>query len=223
MLFENTPRPSNGMPSNSRTALCAPSAATRYWPRIVAGRRFRRRATRHRDAVGVLLEADDLAPLDHASRRPLGRPRRIGSRPGWVMNRRRHGLSASSTPDVEAGDDVGELSPGERVHADDRAFGEELLSDCALTSSSMPGGPEQLDRAQVEVRRPGSGDPPRRRSTTIDGTPCWARNIAVESPTSPPPEMTTGCSAPVTPRRIARSRRRRRPVARTAPCARRRG
>ena len=41
----------------------------------------------------------------------------------------------------------------------------------------------------------GSGEPPRRRSMATDATPCWARNIAVDSPTKPPPAMTTGVSS----------------------------
>jgi hypothetical protein len=62
--------------------------------------------------------------------------------------------------DVEAGDDVGELATGEAVHRHDRALGEELLLRLDLDGLLDPGGPEQLDRADVEVGRPGE-----RRST----------------------------------------------------------
>ncbi len=64
------------------------------------------------------------------------------------------------------------------------------LSDCAQTSSSIPA--ERNSSSQCAAR--GSAETPRNRSITVAATPCCARNIAVDSPNSPPPAMNTVAS-----------------------------
>ncbi len=109
-------------------------------------------ADRDRDTVGVLHEADDLAPLDHL------RPDRLRT---LAQDRLESPLRDEEAPagaqrvvdaDVQTGDDVGELLARQRVHADDRAFGEELLLGLRLHLVLDPRSAEELDGAEMEVR-----------------------------------------------------------------------
>ncbi len=115
------------------------------------GRTAVRIGDRHVDALRVLGDPDDLTPLDH-----------LGSRfPGAASeDRLESALSDEQAaaraegvvdPDVETGDDVGELAARQRVHADDRALREELLRRSRRHLLLDARRPEQLDRAQVEV------------------------------------------------------------------------
>jgi hypothetical protein len=64
------------------------------------------------------------------------------------------GAQAVIDPDVQAGDDVRQLPAGERVHAYDRALGNELQLRLALDVLLDPDGPQQLQGSQVKVRGP---------------------------------------------------------------------
>ena len=110
---------------------------------------------RHRDAVRVLGEADDLAALDDFGADVLR---------AVAQDRLDSALADEQAParaqcvvdsDVEPGDDVGELPPRQGVHADDRTLGEELLLGLRLHLVFDARGAKELDRPEVEVRRPG--------------------------------------------------------------------
>ena len=73
--------------------------------------------------------------------------------------------------------------------------GTNSFSDCSLTASSMPAARNSSIVRTWKCAARGSGEPPRRRSTTKDATPWWARNMAVDRPTNPPPAITTGSSS----------------------------
>ena len=86
--------------------------------------------------------------------------------------------------------------------------GRNSRSDCRTTSSWMPAERNNSRVRTWKCAARGTGDPPRRGSTTSAAMPWWARNIAVDRPTRPPPAMITGNSgsprwvtiAPPTPR-----------------------
>ncbi len=226
MLFENTPRPSNAIPSDSRTVLCAPSAATRYCVRISRVAPPSTSATVTVTPSASCAKPTTSLPSMTSAPTSFARLRKIGSRPRWLMNRRRQGLSVSSTPTLSPGMMSASFRPAKVSMLMIAPSGRNSLSDCDFTSSSMPAARNSSIVRRWKWAARGNGDPPRSLSTTSDGTPCCARNIAVDSPTSPPPEMTTGCSprlSLVTPRRIARSHQPRRRAARRAPCALHRG
>ena len=111
-------------------------------------------AHHHRDTVRILLDVDDLAPLQHPCTGSLGATAQDRLQPGLCHEQTPARTQRVVDTHVEAGDDVGELPPGEAVHADDRTLGEELpfgLSHDLLVDTSRA---EQLEGAHVEVRRP---------------------------------------------------------------------
>ena len=112
------------------------------------------------------------------------------------MNMRRIGVSVSSTPTLSPGMMSASLRPAQAVHGDDRAFGHEILFRLEADLVLDAGRAEQFDGAQ-DGNGParGSGEVSRIRSTASERMPCWARNIAVASPISPPPAISTGTSA----------------------------
>ena len=152
MLFENTPRPSKGMPSDlthlAVRAVRPDEVASADRPGLAAidvG-------DQDLDAVSVLRDTDDLTPLDHLGSRGAGAAPedRLESALGDEQAAAR--TERVVDPDVEAGDDVGELAARQGVHADDRALRQELLRRSGLHFLFDACRPEQLDRAQVEVR-----------------------------------------------------------------------
>jgi hypothetical protein len=106
-------------------------------------------------------------------------------------------------PDIEPGDDVYKLAPGEIVHRDERVLGDEILLRLQAHLVLDASGAKELDGPQMECAARGSGDALRMRSTAIERMPCCAKNIAVDRPTSPPPAMRTGTSAAPAPDSVA--------------------
>ena len=107
----------------------------------------------HRHTVPIRRDIDDLVALQHL---------RAGTLGATAQDRFQPGLGHEQTPTraqgvvdalVEAGNDVGELAPGEAVHADDRTLGEEfalgLFDDLGVDTSR----PEQLQGPHMEVGR----------------------------------------------------------------------
>ncbi len=68
--------------------------------------------------------------------------------------------------------------------------------DCSRTRSSMPAWRNSSKVRMWKKAALGSVEGWVSRSITRLFTPRWARNMAVESPTSPPPAMITGASSP---------------------------
>ena len=104
-----------------------------------------------RDAVGVLIDAHHLVPVEH-----LG----AGGLRASAQDRLEAGLRHEQPPAgaqrvhplVEARDDVGELAPRQRVHDDERALGLELLERLLAHLLLDAGVAEHLQRAHVEER-----------------------------------------------------------------------
>ena len=201
-LFENTPRPSNAMPSSSRTVLCAPSAPIRYCAAQPGSRLpVSTSLDGQRDAVGILLDADHLVPGRAPWRRRLRRAlRRIGSRPGWVTNSRRHGLSAS-TPSLRLGMMSASFLPASVSIRISAPSGVELLARLLAHLVLDAGAAEHFERAHVEEG--GARQAASRRAT--------ARPRATEFRAAPGTSPSTGRpgrrrrSAPGLPRRVPHS------------------
>ena len=193
MELENTPRPSTGMSSSSRTLLWAPSAPIRYRPL-----RRRRRPLSTSCTVSVTPSASwstptASCPSSTSAPADWARRRRIGSRPGCETNSRRQGLSAS-TPSLRLAMMSASLRPESESMMTSAPSGSNSFSDCSRTSSSMPALRNISSVRMWKNAARGSGEPPRRRSTARDAMPCWARNIAMDSPIRPPPAIRTGAS-----------------------------
>ena len=194
MLLEKTPRPSNGIPHSSRALLCAPSAPTRYAARIVRSSPLSESLT-----VAVTPSSSCSSPISSVPSRTLApacaaRRRRIGSSPGWVMNRRRHGLNAS-TPSLRLGMKAAICFSGERLRV--RRSRLRAQTPCPIGREPRPRSPRHRNISSVrrwKCAARGKADAPRSRSITVAATPCWARNIAVDNPTRPPPAIRTGAS-----------------------------
>jgi hypothetical protein len=86
----------------------------------------------HRHTIVVLLDGGDLGPVHH----PCPCSGRPASQDGLQAGLRDEQTAARAQPvidpDVQAGDDVRQLPAGERVHAHDRALGNELQLRLAL-------------------------------------------------------------------------------------------
>ena len=105
-----------------------------------------------RDAGRILPQRHDLVPFEHLR---AGLPRapaqdRLESRLGDEQPAAR---AERFDAGIEAADDVRELLAGQAVHGDDRAFGEELLLRLAPDLILDAGEAEQLQGAQVKMRR----------------------------------------------------------------------
>ena len=107
------------------------------------------------DALVVLREGDDLAPLDHLGTDRTGTASQDGLEAALGDEQPPAGAQRVVDSDVEPGDDVGELPPREGVHADDGALGKELRLGLRLDLVLDARSPEQLDGPQMEVRGPG--------------------------------------------------------------------
>jgi hypothetical protein len=155
MLFENMPRPSSGMPRTSRTLLCAPSGADQVAASEAAFRAAIDIAHPRGYAVGVLTEPDKLATGAHLRANLFGALAQHALQSGLVDEQAPARRQAVVDPDVEAGDDVRELAPGEIVHRNERALGHEVLLGLETHLVLDAGSAKQFDCPQVEMRSSG--------------------------------------------------------------------
>ncbi len=119
---------------------------------------------------------------------------RIGSRPGWLTNQRRQGLSAS-TPSFSEGMKAASCRPDSDSTPTMAPSGVNSFSDWARTSGSSPALRNSSKVRMWKKAARGNVEAVSSRSSTSEGMPCWARNMAVDSPTRPPPAMMTGASS----------------------------
>src|SRR6185503_1687800 len=89
-------------------------------------------------AVGILTEPGKLATRAHLRADLPGALAQHALEPGLVDEQPPAGRQAVADPDIETGDDVRELAPGEIVHRNQRPSGTKSCSDWRRTSSSMP-------------------------------------------------------------------------------------
>ena len=181
MLFEKTPRPSNGIP-RARAPCCVRRRRRQYCPQaaLLAGVDV---LHGERDAVGILIDAHHLLAFEDLGAGGFGASAQNG-----LEARLRDEQPPAGTERVpslvEARDDVGELSP-DRSMMTSAPSGSNSLKDCARTCCSMPALRNISSVRMWKNAARGSGEPPRRRSTASEGIPCWARNIAVDRPIRP--------------------------------------
>jgi hypothetical protein len=70
--------------------------------------------------------------------------------------------------------------------------GMKSLSDCSRMRSSIP-TERNISRVRMwKYAARGSGELAFSRSMVTERTPCWARNVAADRPTNPPPAINTG-------------------------------
>ena len=202
MLLENTPRPSNGIPSSSRTLLCAPSAPTRYFPRSATLLADARRHARDGHAVGILRRRRPPRGRPAPSRRP---PRRA------AQDRLQTGLRDEQPPAgaeridalVQARTDVGELLAGNESMMTIAPSGVNSLARLLRHLVLDPGGAEHFERADVEecgprqLRSAAHRSTPARRSRAGPGTPPPTSRRA-RRPRSGPIITSRALSAPMT-------------------------
>ena len=100
------------MSSSSRTLLCAPSMPSRYRPREAAVGAAVDVARGDGHAVGVLLDADDLVPVEHA-RAGLGGARAQDRLQARLADEQAAARAQRLDPFVQAGDEPGELAARE--------------------------------------------------------------------------------------------------------------
>jgi hypothetical protein len=106
-------------------------------------------------AVGVLTESDNLATRADLRANLFGAFAQHSLQAGLVDEQPPARRQAVVDPDVEAGDDVRELAPGEIVHRNERALGHEVLLGLETHLILDAGSAKQFDCPQVEMRSSG--------------------------------------------------------------------
>ncbi len=109
-------------------------------------------ANRRGHSIGVLFDADDLVPFDHACTRLL-RPRPQDRFETRLSDEQPPARTERLNAFIEAGNQAGQHLAGQRIHQDDGAFGLELLVRLLAHAVFDACRPEHLQRPHVEKRR----------------------------------------------------------------------